>query len=75
MKGNNEEAGSHGWHIVKFHVMSMMTSIYLKFECAKFAHGSAGEKNQKWFVKRMGVMAKMRLDLIASQVVMNYFVS
>jgi hypothetical protein len=51
--------------------MSMMASLCLKLDCAKFAHDSAGDKNQKWFVKRMGVMTQMRLDLIASQVVMT----
>ena len=54
-----------GWHIVKFHTWSIMTSICLKFGCVKVTHCSAGEKNQKWCVNRMGTnMIQMRLDFL-----------
>ena len=68
-----DEDGSHGWHIVKYHVMSLMCAICLKFGCAKVTHGSAGEKNHKWFVKRMGMMTQCRLDSFAAQVAENYY--
>ena len=70
-KKTEESEGSHGWHIVKFHVMPMMVSNCLKFGSAKVCHGSAGEKNHKWFVKRMAAQTQMRLDLFASQVAIS----
>ena len=51
----------------------MMVSNCLKFGSAKVCHGSAGEKNHKWFMKRMDAMTQMRLDLFASQVAKNYY--
>ena len=72
-KKTKEEDGSHGWHIVKYHIMSMMTGLNLKFGCAKVTHGSAGEKNHKWFVKRMAMMTQGRLDSFAVQVATNYY--
>jgi hypothetical protein len=66
-----EKDGSHGWHIVKYHIMSMMSGLNLKFGCAKETHGKVGEKNHMWFVKRMVMMTQCRLDSFAVQVAIN----
>ena len=66
------EAGSHGWHIVKFHVLVYVLMNCLKFGSAKVCHGSAGEKNHKVFVKDMGELTQNRLAVFASQIAMNY---
>jgi hypothetical protein len=71
--GDKKNPGSRGWDIVKFHVLPIMIANCLKFGCARVCHGSAGEKNHKWFVKRMGMLTQCRLESFAWQVGMNYF--
>jgi hypothetical protein len=43
--------GSRGWHIVKYHAMTLIASLNLKFGCAKVFDSSANEKNHKKMVK------------------------
>ena len=73
VSGDKKNPGSRGWDIVKFHVLPIMIANCLKFGCARVYHGSAGEKNHKWFVKRMGMLTQCRLESFAWQVAMNYF--
>ena len=55
--------GSRGWHIVKYHAMSFIASLNLKFGCAKVFDSSANEKNHKKMVKHH----KRRTQMIASK--------
>ena len=72
-KSDEKGDGSHGWHISKFHVLFLVLWHCLKFGSAKVTHGSAAEKNHKFFVKRMASMTQLRLDVFAQQVSNNYF--
>lgn len=72
-KSKEDGEGKKGWHIVKYHALLLLLANCRKFGCAKVFHGSAAEKNHKWFVKRMAALTQMRLDSFASQVANNYY--
>ena len=72
-KSKEEGDGKMGWHIVKYHALLLLLANCRKYGCARVFHGSAAEKNHKWFVKRMAAMTQMRLDTFATQVANNYY--
>ena len=72
-KSKEDGDGKMGWHIVKYHALLLLLANCRKFGCAGVFHGSASEKNHKYFVKRMASQTQMRLDSFATQVATNYY--
>ena len=72
-KSKEDGEGKEGWHISKYHALLYLLTNMEKFGCAKVYHGSAAEKNHKWFVKKMAALTQMRLDSFAEQVAKNYY--
>ena len=65
--------GSHGWHIVKFHVMQQLMANCLKFGSARTTHGSKAENNHKTYVKQTGQQTQRRSESFATQIAQNYY--
>ena len=72
-KSDEKGDGSHGWNIVKFHVMYRVMANCLKFGSAKVTNGSTAEQTHKYFLKRLGEETQRRLESFASQIATNYF--
>jgi uncharacterized protein VirK/YbjX len=63
--------GSHGWHILKFHVKWYIWVYVLKMSCMRASDTGVNEKNHKVFVKRHYNKTQKILSKFTAQVAEN----
>lgn len=69
--GTKTSPGSKGWRIAKFHVLSLMASLNLKFGRAQCYDTSCNEKNHKYFVKGNAQLTQRIASKFSSQLCSN----